>query len=186
MAAQASPDPSGYDVLDTLTEDHKKIIQLFDEFRRIKDRADDETRQTLVEVACTELVIHAQVEEEFLYPALREAFDDAFLLDEAYVEHIVAKQLIGELESMHSDDEFYDAKFTVLGEYVRHHIEEEQNKIFAEIRKTGMDLDALGKDILQRRKDLRNEFGIPDEGYEEDGEDARFHHPTNWRFPHQH
>jgi hemerythrin-like domain-containing protein len=186
MPAQASPHSSAPDVLDILIGDHNKIIQFFDEFRRIKAHADDETKQTLVEVTCTELVIHAQIEEEFLYPALREAFDDASLIDEADIEHIVARQLISELESMHPDDDHFDAKFSVLGEYVRHHIEEEQNKIFAKIRQSGMDLDVLGKDILQRRKDLRNEFGIPDEGYEEDDEDDGPNQHRKWRYPHHH
>lgn len=186
MAVQASSNSSAPDVLDTLNEDHKKIIDLFDEFQNIRERADDETRQTLVEVACTELVIHAQIEDEFLYPALREAFDDASSIDQAEVEHGVARQLISELESMHPDDHLYDAKFIVLGEYVRHHIQEEQNRIFPKIRESGMNLEALGKDILQRRIDLRNEFGIPDEGYEEDGEGREFHPHTKWRYPHHH
>jgi hemerythrin-like domain-containing protein len=185
MPAQASPHSPVPDVLDVLIGDHNKIIRFFDEFRRIKDRADDETKQTLVEVTCTELVIHAQIEEEFLYPALREAFDDLSLIEEANVEHLMARQLISEIESMHPADHLFDAKFSVLGEYVRHHIEEEQNKIFAKVRKSGMDLDALGMDILQRRKDLRNEFGIPDEGYEDDEDAGEHHHPT-WRTPHHH
>lgn len=185
MPAQASPHSHVFDVLDVLTEDHNKILQFFDEFRRIKDRADDETKQTLVEVTCTELVIHAQVEEEFLYPVLRDAFEDVSLIEEADVEHGVALQLISEIESMHPAEPLFDAKFFVLGEYVRHHIAEEQNKIFSKIRKSGLDLDLLGRDILQRRKDLRNEFGIPDEGYDED-EEAEEHHHSTWRTPHHH
>jgi hemerythrin-like domain-containing protein len=185
MPAQASPHSTIIDVLDTLAQDHNKIIQLFDEFRRIREHADDETRRTLVEVTCTELVIHAQVEEEFLYPALRYTFDDSLLIDEAHVEHVVAKQLISELESMHPADDMYDAKFIVLGEYVRHHIEEEQNKLFPKIRQAGIDLEDLGHDILQRRAGLRSEFGIPDENYEDDIDDSSFHQ-HKWRFPHHH
>lgn len=185
MPVQASPNSSSPDALDILTEDHQKIIRLFDEFRSIREHADDETRQTLVEVACTKLVIHAQIEEELLYPALRAAFEDALLVDEAEVEHIVARQLIAELESMHPDDERYDAKFNVLGEYVRHHIEEEQTKLFPAIKASGMDLATLSEEILQRRTELRNEFGIPDEGYDED-DDGGFHPHTKWRYPHHH
>ena len=185
MPVRAPPSSPASDVLEIFIEDHRKIIRFFDEFRRIKDHADDETKQTLVEVTCTELVIHAQIEEEFFYPALREAFEDASLIDEADIEHEVARQLISEMESMHPADHHYDAKFTVLGEYVRHHIEEEQNKIFVQIRQGGMDLDVLGKDLLQRRKDLRSEFGLPDEGYEED-EDAGEHPHRSWRTPHHH
>jgi hemerythrin-like domain-containing protein len=185
MPAQASPHSTICDVLDVLVEDHRKILQLFDEFRRIRERADDETRQTLVEITCTELVIHAQIEEEHLYPALRYALDDPSLIDEANVEHTMAKQLIGELEAMQPEDALYDAKFIVLGEYVRHHIEEEQNKLFPLIRNCGIDLEELGIELLHRREGLRSEFGIPDEGYEEDGEDPRFYQ-HQWRFPHHH
>jgi hemerythrin-like domain-containing protein len=184
MPVQASSNVS--DVLDKLREDHSKILHLFAEFRNIRSHADDETRRTLVEIVCTELVIHAQVEEELLYPALRDAFEDSSMVDEAGVEHLVARHLIGELESMHPDDELYDAKFTVLGEYVRHHIEEEQNKLFPKIKSSGIDLKALGREILQRREELRHEFGIPEDGYEDDGEDPRFHHHARWRFPHHH
>jgi hemerythrin-like domain-containing protein len=185
MPAQASPHSLAVDVLDILTEDHNKIIQFFDEFRRIQACADDETKQTLVEVTCTELVIHAQVEEEFLYPALGDALEEPSMIDEAIVEHIVARQMIGEIESMHPSDHLFDAKFNVLGEYVRHHIQEEQDKLFPRIRRSGIDLEALGADILQRRKDLRNEFGMPDEEYEED-EDADIHEHRTWRIPHHH
>ncbi len=186
MPAQASPHTPTPDVLDALIEDHKNILQLFAEFQSIRDHADDETRQTLVDVVCTELVIHAQIEEEFLYPAVRDAFDDMSLVDQAAVEHNVSRQLIAELESMHPDDELYDAKFTVLGEYVRHHIEEEQNKIFPRIRTSGIDLETLGEDILQLRRELRSEFGVPDEGFDEDGSDVGFQHHKKWRYPHHH
>lgn len=178
MPRQAPADLSASDVINILIEDHKKFIQLFAEFQKIKDQADDEIKQTLVEIACTELVIHAQVEEEFLYPALREAFNEPDLVDEAQVEHALARQLIGELESMHPGDDFYDAKFTVLGEYVKHHIEEEQNRIFPRMKRAEMDLETLGQDIRQRRNELRSEFGMPDAEYEEDSDedDEKPHH----------
>src|SRR5207249_4755243 len=98
--------------------------------QRLKDRTDDNVKQNLVESICTEMVIHARVEEEFLYPALIEALGNIALLEEAEVEHMVARQLIGDLESMLPGDDLYDARITVLGVYVRHHIEEEENRIF--------------------------------------------------------
>lgn len=170
MPRQAPSHSFPSDVIDILIEDHKKVAALFAEFQEIKGHADDETKQTLVEIACTELVIHAQVEEEFLYPALRDAFNEQGLIDEAEVEHALARQLIGELEAMHPGDDLYDAKFTVLGEYVKHHIEEEQNRIFPRMKKTAMDLESLGQDIRQRRNELRSEFGMPDTDYEEDND----------------
>lgn len=172
MLRKASADSTAFDAIDILIEDHNKVSRLFAEFKKIKDQANDNVKQILVDLACTELVIHAQVEEEFLYPALREALDgtDLDLIDEAEVEHTLAKQLISDLESMQPYDELYDAKFTVLGEYVRHHIEDEQNKIFPIIKQANLDLESLGSDILARRKQLRSEFGISDEGHEEDSE----------------
>jgi hemerythrin superfamily protein len=165
-----------FDATSILIEDHNKINRLFAEFRQIKDQANDNVKQTLVELVCTELVIHAQVEEEFLYPALREALDgtELDLLDEAEVEHALAKQLISDLESMQPHDVLYDAKFTVLGEYVRHHIEEEQNKIFPILRQANLELESLGADILARREQLRSEFGISDEDHEQDLETEIF------------
>jgi len=168
MPRQASVNTSVADVIEILSEDHKKVSQLFAEFAKIRHQADDEAKQTLVEITCTELVIHTQVEEEYLYPALHEVFDEMDLLDEAEVEHTLAKQLIGELESMQPDDELYDAKFTVLGEYVKHHIEEEENKIFPKIKNMEMDFKSLGRSIRQRRDELRSEFGIPDENFDEE------------------
>jgi hemerythrin-like domain-containing protein len=176
MPRKASASSTAFDAISILIEDHHKIIRLFAEFRKIKDQADDNVKQILVELACTELVIHAQVEEEFLYPALRDALNetDLDLIDEAEVEHTLARQLISDLESMQPDDALYDAKFTVLGEYVKHHIEEEQNSIFPVIKLAGLDLACLGSDMLARREQLRSEFGISDEGHEEDLETEFF------------
>ncbi|MDB5761294.1 MAG: hemerythrin protein [Herminiimonas sp.] len=184
MPRQADADSSASDIIDILIEDHKKVSQLFAEFQTIKDRADDAAKQTLVEITCTELVIHSQVEEEFLYPALRDAFDETDLIDEAQVEHTMARQLISELESMQAGDELYDAKFKVLGEYVKHHIEEEQNRIFPKLKSTALDLETLGKDIRQRRDELRSEFGMPDEEFEEDEDDEKNRQAP--RQPHHH
>ena len=188
MPGKASAGSTASDAIDILIEDHRKVSRLFAEFQKIRDRADEDSKQTLVEIACTELVIHAQVEEEFLYPALREAFDEAdlHLLDEAEVEHTAARQLISELESMQPDDDLYDAKFTVLGEYVRHHIEEEQNRIFPVIKKGNIDLESLGQNILERREELRSEFGMPDEEYEEDTDEENSQHPHRKTHHHHH
>ena len=151
------------DAIALLTHDHKKILALFDDFRRIKEDDDaDDAKQALVERACMELSIHRQVEEELFYPLLNDELDDTKLLDQAAVEHEIAGQLIADLESMQAGDDFYDAKFIVLGEYIRHHIEEEQEKIFPRAKKSTMDLKAIGEDILHRRDELRTELGGPE------------------------
>lgn len=163
-----SQSKSSSNAIDLLTEDHKKVLHMFDDFEKMKkdEDQDDDAKQELVERACTELTIHSQVEEEFFYPALRDALDDVSLLDEAEVEHAIANQLITELESMQPGDELYEAKFTVLGEYVRHHVEEEQEKLFPKAKKAKLDLESIGADIRQRKDELRNEFGMPEENDE--------------------
>lgn len=150
------------DALDILADDHKRVIRMFDEFAQMKEDndPDDDAKQLLVESTCAELTIHAQAEEELFYPALREAIDDLDLLDEAEVEHASARQLITELAAMQPDDDLYDAKFTVLGEYVRHHIQEEEKKLFPKAKKADLDLVGLGDEIRQRKLELRDELGI--------------------------
>lgn len=159
------------DALHILAEDHKKVVELFDEFKRMKEDedTDDDAKQTLVETACAELTIHAQVEEEVFYPAARDAIDDMDLLDEAEVEHASAKQLITELAAMQPGDDLYDAKFTVLGEYVKHHIQEEEKQLFPKLKKADIDLEELGREISERKMELRDELGVPSE--EEDDYD---------------
>jgi hemerythrin-like domain-containing protein len=179
MPSKTADKSSSPDAIEILTEDHDKIIQLLEEFQKLQmDAEDDEdAKQILIEKACTELTIHSQVEEEFFYPALRDALDDASLLDEAEVEHAIANQLITELESMEPGDDLYEAKFTVLGEYVRHHISEEQEKIFPKVKNAKLDLESLGAEIHRREDELRAEFGMPEEevdGIRENGARSEF------------
>lgn len=162
------------DALDILADDHKIVRRMFDDFEQMKEDndPDDEAKQLLVETTCAELTVHAQVEEELFYPALREAIDDLDLLDEAEVEHASAKQLITELAAMQPEDDLYDAKFTVLGEYVKHHIQEEEKEIFPKAKKAGIDLAAIGDEIRQRKLELRDELGIaPQETVEDEDEE---------------
>ena len=142
-----------------LVEDHRKVRKIFDEFKKLK--SGDVEKENLVRMACTELKIHAMLEEEIFYPAVREKLDETGLIDEAQVEHAVAKQLIGELEEMTPDEELYDAKFTVLGEYVNHHVAEEEKEIFPQAKKAKVDMQALGKEIRQRRQELQQQAGVP-------------------------
>ncbi|PPD12704.1 MAG: hemerythrin, partial [Methylocystis sp.] len=88
------------------------------------------------------------------YPALRKSIDDEDLLDEAEVEHASAKQLIAEILSMSPQDQLFDAKVKVLGEYVMHHVQEEEQEMFPEARKSDVDLDALGVKLSKRKSEL--------------------------------
>lgn len=173
-AQHAASKSAGMDAIKLLIADHRMVTELFDEFEKMKDKGDEdeEAKQLLVETACAALTIHAQIEEEVFYPAARDAIDDMDLLDEAEVEHASAKQLISELSAMQPGDDLYDAKFTVLGEYVKHHIEEEEKELFAKVKKSDLDLDDLGDELMQRKLALHEELGIPLEGEEIEEEEA--------------
>lgn len=158
------------EALQMLMEDHRKVQKLFKTFEKMHedDEGDDETQREIVEQACMELTIHAQLEEECFYPAVREALDEAELVDEALVEHSSAKELIAKLQGMQPDDPLYAASFIVLGEYVNHHIKEEEKEMFAQINKRKIDFDALAVEMQQRKQELMQEHGMASE--EEEGE----------------
>ena len=103
---------------------------------------------------CTALSVHAQIEEEIFYPAVKTALKDKKLIPEASVEHAGVKSLIAQLEGMEPDGEMYDAKVTVLSEYVKHHVKEEQNEIFPKVKATSLDLVELGGRMAERKDEL--------------------------------
>src|SRR4051812_45113996 len=148
------------DVIELLTEDHRKVEDMFDEYESTKDDADDDAKEERVAAICLELTVHATVEEELFYPAAREALDeeDGDMIDEAEVEHSTVKDLIAELADMTPSDDLYDAKVKVLSEYVRHHVQEEEGSIFPAVRDTDLDLETLGADIAARREELMDEY----------------------------
>jgi hypothetical protein len=159
---------SAQDAIALLTADHETVRALFEEFEQLTEQEDaDERKQELVEQICTELTIHAQVEEEIFYPAVREAIDDDSLMDEADVEHASAKDLIAQLEGMSSGDDHYDAKVVVLGEYINHHVGEEEGEMFEQVRDAELDTAALGAAIAERKSELRAEMGIEEDAIEE-------------------
>ncbi len=162
MPSKKTSDRASTDAITLLKDDHMQVLDMFDEFKKIQDDDDDDIKQELVERICTELTIHSQIEEELFYPAMRDAFTDQSLLDEAEVEHEMESQLISELEVMEPGDDLYDAKVTVLGEYVRHHIDKEQEKLFPNAKKAKLDLAALGAELFDRKEELLIEFGLPD------------------------
>ena len=145
------------DALTMLKADHDKVKKMFKEFEKLNSDETEEKAQ-LVKQACAELKVHTQLENEIVYPAVREAIDDDDLMDEALVEHEAAEELISQLEQMQPGDEMYDAKFTVLGEYVNHHIAEEQKEMFPAAKKAKIDLAALGEQMLARKQELMKEL----------------------------
>ena len=132
--------------------------QLFDRFEKLADDGSPEEREEIVREACAKLTVHATVEEEIFYPAAREVPDVDDLLNEAEVEHGTAKDLIAKLEAMDSDDEMFDASFTVLSEYIKHHVKEEEGELFPKIAKSDLDLDVLGAEMLARKQELTEQL----------------------------
>ena len=141
------------DAIALLKADHRKVEDLFAKFQKAKDKR---TKKALADEICTELTVHATIEEEIFYPACDGKVEDDLRL-ESYVEHDGAKVLIAELSQGSPDDEFYDAKVTALCEQIHHHVKEEEKPaegLFAQARKGGLDMDALGDELRARKQEL--------------------------------
>lgn len=143
------------DALALLKADHALVQDLFDKFEKART---GEQKASLADKICAELTIHAQIEEEIFYPAVREAIDDDDLMDEADVEHAGAKDLIAQIEASEPGEDQFDAKVTVLGEYVKHHVKEEESEMFPKVRKAELDLNELGSAMSARKDELQNEL----------------------------
>jgi hemerythrin superfamily protein len=143
------------DALQLLIADHREASDLFEQFENLSDRA-RASKQKIVQKVCKALLVHTQIEEEILYPRVREAVKELEdKLDEAIVEHAAAKDLIRQLHDMDPEDDLYDAKVKVLSEEIEHHVEEEEKEMFPKIRKSDLDLDALGQELAQRKQELQ-------------------------------
>jgi hemerythrin superfamily protein len=142
---------------EVLEEDHREVEEWFDEYDELKD-SDEDHKADLSEKICLALKVHAQIEEEIFYPKAREATGDNDLIDEALVEHATVKNLIAEIEEMEVGEKLYDAKIRVLGEMVKQHIKEEEEELFPELQSTKMDLDAVGKELAERKQELMAEM----------------------------
>jgi len=139
------------DAIKLLREDHREVKTWFKQYEKLNKETE---KEELARKICAALTVHAKIEEEIFYPALRKSIDDEELLDEAEVEHASAKQLIAEILSMSPQDHLFDAKVKVLGEYVMHHVQEEEQEMFPEARKSDVDLDALGVKLSKRKSEL--------------------------------
>lgn len=147
------------DAIALLKQDHRTVEALFSEF----EDADETEQSSLAERICNMLTVHAQIEEGILYPAAQEALEDEEeleLVSEAHVEHQSAKDLIAKIEAMTSEDESFKATVSVLGEYIKHHVKEEENELFPALRKTELDLKEVGSQLAERKFALMEEMGI--------------------------
>jgi len=138
-----------------LRADHKAVSLLFEQYETARSST---KKKALVAQICTELTVHAQIEEEIFYPQVKIALKDDELIPEATVEHATLKDLIAQIEDIEPDGEMYDAKVKVLSEYVKHHVKEEQTQIFPKVKASSLDLYALGDQLSQRKEELLAEY----------------------------
>ena len=171
--AKKSSHAQSQDAIAMLMADHKKVKKLFSEFDKLKEEGSDEDKTAIVEQICNELKIHTEIEEEIFYPAVRKAIDDADLMDEALVEHAGAKQLIAQLEDADPEDDLYDAKVTVLGEQIDHHVKEEEGDMFPKAKKAKVDTEALGATMFKRKTALMEKMGMASDDEEISRKPAR-------------
>ena len=141
----------GQDATELLTADHKLVSGLFSEFEKTKSNAE---KKRLVSKICKELTVHAQIEEEIFYPAVKIALKDKELVPEARVEHQSLKSLIEQVKGVEPDGEMFDAKIMVMHEYVKHHVKEEQDKMFPKAKATSLNMVELGSKLSERKAAL--------------------------------
>jgi hemerythrin superfamily protein len=142
------------DAIALLKQDHANVKAMFQQFDELGDRA-FASKKKLADKICLELTRHATAEEEIFYPAVRASGKDSEdLIDEATVEHSTAKDLIAQIGAMDAHDDLFDATVKVLGEYIDHHVREEEGEIFPKAKKAGLDLQGLGREIEARKEEI--------------------------------
>lgn len=151
---KASSRQSPQDAIGLLKAEHRQVEGWFEDFAKARR---DTRKLDLAAKICEALTVHTQIEEELFYPAFFAATQDKELHHEAIVEHAGAKKLIQEIKASGPDDDYYEAKVTVLAEMIKHHVKEEEQSggLFAEAKQSDMDLKALGLQLLVRKQELR-------------------------------
>jgi hemerythrin superfamily protein len=150
------------DAIELLKQDHREVEMLFKEFEKLEQEGEAAVEQVIA-TACTELKIHDKIETELFYPAVREQAQNEEvedLLNEAEVEHTSVRNLIQTIEGMDSQDEKRNAHFTVLMEYVKHHVKEEEKEMFPKLKKLDIDFGQLGQQLKERKTELMGEMGV--------------------------
>lgn len=151
-----NPNAKSKTYIELLKDDHAKVKALFKKFEKTNK---DEVKESIVKNILKELTVHAAAEEEVIYPDLRKAVKED-LMDEADVEHAVAKGLIAELQNMKPGDDHYDAKVTVLGELIDHHVKEEEDEIFPQAAKKVKNSEMITARLIARKKVLMEEVTV--------------------------
>jgi hemerythrin superfamily protein len=148
-------------IVKMLEDDHSKVDKLFKKFEKLKN-AENDSRYELVPQICAMLTVHMALEEELVYPPAHEVLgDDADMVDEAEVEHASGKQLIADLSRMNTDEPLFDAKVKVLGEYINHHVEEEEGEFFPKLKKKADDqFEGVFDQMKEMRRTLEEDKGF--------------------------
>lgn len=152
LSAQPVPE----DALALLETEHREVEGWFEDYKELEG---DDEKLELAHKIFTALIVHTEIEESIFYPRVREALDEDDLMDEAVVEHMTAKQLIGDIETARPSAKLYDAKVKVLGEYVKHHVKEEENEMFPKVRQeSGLDLEELRDEMIEKKEQLLERY----------------------------
>jgi hypothetical protein len=143
--------------IELLKHDHREVESLF---KQLDAEEESRSRIEIAQHICLSLIVHSTIEEEIFYPAAREALEeeDREMVAEANVEHSSLKQLIEQISGSGPDDEMLKARLTVLKEYVQHHVKEEEHELMPAVKKTELDLEALGADLKQRKEALMEDY----------------------------
>ena len=172
--ATKKPDTkSAIDAIELLKADHRRVEKLFADF----EAAEVDSRDAIAQSICQELTVHAQIEEEILYPEAKSVLeeDDEDLVNEAQIEHASAKELIAQIEGMTTDDEMFNATVKVLSEYIKHHVKEEEEELFPTLENSDLDLEEMGSELAARKEELlaelAEESADPDDQEEDEDED---------------
>ena len=152
-----SSQPDSQNAITLLRADHQKVTDLFENFEKSRATA---KKKVIAQEICKELTVHATIEEEIFYPAAKAALNDTEMFPEALVEHDGVKKLIAEIEGS-VEGEMFEARVKVLSELIKHHVKEEQNELFPAVKKTSLDLTALGAQLVARKTELLEELRIP-------------------------
>jgi hypothetical protein len=160
-------------IIAMLKADHKKVKKAFKDFEKMDPQEDAQEAEALVSQTLAEIEVHASLEEQIFYPAARGAIKEEDLIDEAEVEHMTVKVLIEQLKSMGAGEEKFAATFKVLGEYINHHVQEEEGEMFKQLTRAGVDWDSVLEEMQTQRVQLLEEKGLPPEDQEAEAEASR-------------
>jgi hemerythrin-like domain-containing protein len=146
--------------IELLESEHKEAKKLFHHYEVVKDYASPSEKLGIAKEVCGSLLIHMEIEEKIFYPRVRSKIHDNDLMNEADVEHNSAKALIKQIGELQPSDPMFDAKIKVLGEQIEHHVEEEEGEMFPKARKSTVDLDELGAELLAAKAKMRTDLGL--------------------------